>query len=154
MDQSAMDAELEYDEGKSATVYIDTKGHPTIGVGWNLDAQPLPAGMEPPLSEEQIRTLLNMSTSETITDLDAFLPWWRDLDEVRQRAMLNLCFNLGWPKFSAFTGFQGFMQAGDYQAAANDLHGTPWYSEVGERGPRIVAMIANGVSPYPASIYA
>ena len=153
MDMQAMEAEIKYDEGVRYAPYLDSRGFQTIGVGHNMDAGPLPSWWTFPLTDDQVNTLLTADLQSALNDLDDFIPWWAALDDVRQRAMLNLCFNLGWSKFREFAQFQSFVKAGAYAAAGQDLGNTPWFKEVGERGPRIVAMIETGFSPYPESIY-
>jgi lysozyme len=47
-------AELRRDEGVRYSPYNDTKGIPTVGVGHNLNAKPLPAGWKYPLNDTQL----------------------------------------------------------------------------------------------------
>lgn len=153
MDMQAMQSELRYDEGVRYAPYVDSRGFHTVGVGHNMDAGPLPNWWMFPLTDDQVNTLLVADIQDAINQLDDFIPWWNVLDDVRQRVLLNLCFNLGCEKFREFVQFLAFVKAGAYAAAGQDLSNTPWFKEVGERGPRIVAMIETGVSPYPDSIY-
>ena len=76
--------------------------------------------------------------------LDAALPWWRELDPVRQDALCNLAFNLGVRGLCAFETFLGFLEARDFERAARDLAGTAWAGEVGARAARLVRQIQTG----------
>jgi lysozyme len=77
--------------------------------------------------------------------LDAQLPWWRTLDDLRQDCLVNMCFNMGIGTLVQFNTFLGYMQGGDYAAAADDLAGTAWYGQVGQRAARIQQQILTDV---------
>lgn len=114
-------AELERDEGNKPRVYTDSKGIPTIGIGRNLLKG---------LSRDEIYYLANNDIAEAEGELDHALPWWRELDEVRQRALANLCFNMGIARLS---GFHKMLRA------------SQWKNDVGpERAGRIHRMLLTG----------
>ena len=149
MNLTNLKIELTLDEGLRYTVYLDSRGIPTTGIGHNCNASPLPAGWGPTLTDDQVNTLFQSDVMAAMNELDTNAFWWAAMDEVRQRAYLNLCFNMGWGTLATFNTFNGLMEAAHYSAAAADLATTKWYGQVGSRGPRIVQMIATGVSPYP-----
>lgn len=101
-DAAKLRHELETDEGRVRSPYRDTEGHLTIGVGWNLDAVPLP--------DEIIDRLLDISIERAEAALDSIEPRWRKLDQDRQRVLLNLAFNLGPVRFVAFHRFWAAMR--------------------------------------------
>ena len=144
MNLDQLKIELSGDEGVRYVPYNDSRGIETIGIGHNMQANPLPTNWSFPLSDDQVDQLYQRDVSRTTALLDGNLPWWRSLDEVRQRAIANLGFNLGVHSLCTFHGFLGLLEAGQYDQAADDLAGTLWYSQVGRRGPQIVAMIRNG----------
>lgn len=141
-----VDVMLGVDEGDRSRVYIDTRGHPTIGKGHNLDASPLPAGWTPPLTEDQINQLLNRDLAKTIANLDARFPGWREFPEPVTRVVAGLGFNMGVgvPGVSGlmqFGQFIGLLKAGRYSAAADDLMHTLWATQVGSRATRYAALL-------------
>jgi lysozyme len=144
-----MDAELRRDEGVRYVPYRDTATRPrnTTGVGHNLDVSPLPAGWTYPLTDDQVNALLNHDLTITFAGLDLHLPWWRKLDEVRQRVVANMAFNLGVGGLLTFRGALGAMQRGSYAVAAAALKASDWYGEVGERAVRLCAAMETGVMP-------
>lgn len=106
IDLAAMRAELEADEGRRSRVYLDTAGHRTIGVGWNLDANPIPLEIVLRLGTAwsleadglpgwAIDRLLELSINRACAIVDALCPRWGELDEDRRRVLVNLAFNLG-----------------------------------------------------------
>jgi lysozyme len=70
-------------------------------------------------------------------------PWFAELSEVRQAAVLDLMFNLGPTRFSGFRLFIEAMAMKQYPWASAELKNSRWYGQVGRRGPRICGMILN-----------
>ena len=145
MNLNLMDAELRRDEGVRYVEYPDSVGIPTTGVGHNLRASPLPTGWTYPLSDAQVNQLLNTDLDETFSGLDVNLSWWRSLDEVRQRVIANMCFNMGIGKLMGFHNTLLAMSEGNYMAAAAGMKNSIWYHQVGARGVRLVAAMQTGM---------
>lgn len=140
-----LDSELRRDEGVRYEPYRDTKGILTTGVGHNLEASPLPEGWTYPLSDDQVNQLLNTDLTETFNELDIHLPWWKNMDDVRQRVIANMCFNLGINRLLGFFHTLAYMRQGRYDEAADGMENSAWYGEVGERAVRLCYMMRNGV---------
>jgi lysozyme len=138
-------AELRRDEGVRYSPYNDTKGIPTVGVGHNLIAKPLPAGWKYPLNDTQVNSLLDDDIEDVFHDLDRNLPWWTDLNDVRQRVICNMAFNLGITKLLGFRNTLVFMRQGKYDAAADGMLASAWASQVKGRAQRLADMMRKGV---------
>lgn len=128
-----------WSEGDEDHLYRDTKGNWTGGIGWNFSARGLPGWA--------ISGLYWQAINEAVADLDAHIPWWRGLDDVRQRALINLCFNMGWPRLSGFVHMLGALRQHDFAEAGRQLIDSDWWNEVGRRGPVIRDMIETGQDP-------
>lgn len=139
--------ELRFDEGVRYWPYRDTAGYLTVGVGHNLDASPLPDGWEYPLTDDLVDALLESDLQNVFDDLDNALPWWRDLTDVRQRVICNMCFNLGLTKLLGFKNTLAAMRQGRYADAARGMLNSAWASQVGNRAKRLAAMMQTGVKP-------
>lgn len=142
-----LEAELRRDEGVEYVEYPDTMGIPTTGVGHNLKTSPLPAGWTYPLSDAQVNQLLAHDLAVTFAALDLHLPWWRALDEVRQRVVANMGFNLGVVRLLGFRNTLAAMQGGNYAAAAAGMKASAWYGQVGNRAVRLCQAMTTGVMP-------
>jgi lysozyme len=127
--------ELRRDEGVRYVVYLDTKGIPTTGVGHNLKARPLPEGWTYPLSDEQVDVLLEQDLEIVYADLDRNVQWWRELNNVRQRVICNMCFNLGITRLLGFVNTLAAMRQGRYGDAARGMLNSAWASQVGVGTP-------------------
>jgi lysozyme len=153
-DQSALERELTRDEGVRFTIYVDTTGNPTVGIGHNLNAGPLP-NQTYPMTQAQVDALFASDVASTVAKLDTYLPWWRTLDDVRQRVLINMAFNLGIGRPGAGTGLLGFpntlalIKGGDYSSAAAAMLKSLWARQVGARANRLAAMMETGTAAAP-----
>lgn len=138
-------AELRRDEGVRYSVYKDTKGIDTVGVGHNLQAKPMPSGWTCPLNDTQVNSLLDDDLEDVFHDLDRNLPWWTDLNDARQRVIANMCFNLGITKLLGFRNTLVFMRQGKYSQAADGMLASAWASQVKGRAQRLADMMRKGV---------
>jgi lysozyme len=125
--------QLIVDEGLRLKAYRDSVGKLTIGVGRNLD--------DKGISEAEAAVLLENDIAEHVALLDARLPWWRKLDEVRQNALANMAFNLGIEGLLGFTNSLALLERGEYEKAAANLAMSKWAKQVGPRADRIIAVI-------------
>lgn len=137
-------AELRRDEGVEYKPYKDTKGIDTTGVGHNLQASPLPAGWSYPLTDEQVNVLLTQDIQNVFADLDHNLPWWTDLNDVRQRVLANMAFNLGITKLLGFKNTLAAMRQGKYKDASSGMLNSAWAAQVKGRAVRLADMMLRG----------
>lgn len=147
MDLTLLDAELRRDEGVRYNPYNDSRGIPTVGVGHNLQAVPIPAGWSYPLTDDQVDTLLGHDLTVTFAGLDLHHPWWRQMDEVRQRVLANMAFNLGETRLDGFVNTLHAMQTGDYLGAAAGMEASAWACQVGARAKRLIDAMCTGIMP-------
>jgi len=144
---SLLIAELRRDEGVRYDEYLDSKGIPTTGCGHNLRVRPLPAGWTFPLTDPQVDQLLSGDLGSTFAGLDADIQWWKQLDDVRQRVLANMAYNLGVSGLMTFHNMLGATQRGAYAVAAAAMRASAWYSEVGQRAVRLCEAMETGVMP-------
>jgi lysozyme len=138
-------AELRRDEDVRYVVYKDSVGIDTTGVGHNLKSKPLPAGWKYPLNDVQVDSLLDDDLEDVFHDLDRNLPWWTDMNDVRQRVLANMCFNLGITKLLGFRNTLVYMRQGKYSQAADGMLASAWASQVKGRATRLADMMRKGV---------
>lgn len=123
-------------EGLRNKPYEDTSGHLTIGVGRNLDTMGL--------SDDEIYYLLKNDIRRCETELDNSFRWYKDLDQVRQEAMINLCFNLGITRLRKFKLALRAMEVKDYEDASEEFLDSLWATQVGQRAVEVAEMIKTG----------
>lgn len=136
MDREHLAAELIRDEGLRLKPYRCTAGKLTIGIGRNLD--------DVGITQVEAEYLLRNDIAKVEAQLDAELPWWRGLDEVRQRVLANMCFNLGIGKLLTFRNTLKLIQIGNYLDAAQTMTSSKWATQVGPRATRLALMMRDG----------
>ncbi|UYY78400.1 glycoside hydrolase family protein [Sphingomonas sp. R1] len=156
--RDALAAELIRDEDERLKVYRCTADKRTIGIGRNLDdvgiskAETAALGItvasviSDGITREQSRALLANDIAVCERQLDAKLPWWRGLCDVRQRVLLNMCFNLGINRLLGFKNTLAKMQRGDFAGAAAGMRASLWARQVGARSTRLAAMMEKGTA--------
>jgi lysozyme len=96
------------------------------------------------LSDDEIDYLLMNDLKRVEIDLDKHLPWWSQLDTVRQRVLIDMCFNLGIKGLLGFKNTLAYVKAGQYKQAKTNMLKSKWASQVGKRAQRLAAMMETG----------
>lgn len=123
-------------DGVKNTLYKCTSDKWTIGVGRNLE--------DVGLSEEEIDMLLLNDIVRTKELMDDYIPWHRDLDEVRQEALINFVFNVGIGTTMKFKNAMAALEEHDYDTAATEMLDSNWAKQVGSRAEEVTQMIKTG----------
>lgn len=147
----ALQCQLRIHEGEKLVSYKDSKGLPTAGIGHLLRTNEIaqyPIGT--PVSQNQVDTWFAQDSQTAIKDAQNFIgaDTWEKLDEPRKRALADMAFNLGSSRLGKFKTFKKEMQAGNYDQAAKQIENTPYYQQVGRRGPAIASQIRSGTDLY------
>lgn len=134
-------------EGFRSRPYLDTVGVWTIGFGHALHGRMAHEVQHMRWTRAQANAALNVDIADALHDATSFA-WFADLDEVRQRVIVELCFNLGRPRVLGFRKMLAALAAKDYDRAAAELKDSRWYVQVGPvRGNRMVEMLRTGQEP-------
>lgn len=121
MNLETLKKSLKAHEGVKASLYKDTEGHITGGVGHNFDN---------PLPEKLIDLILDFDVTVAIEELDRAFPSWRIHSTARQNVLIELMFNLGAPRLGQFTRFWFALSHKDYVTAAKELLQSKWATQV------------------------
>ncbi len=170
-DMARLSTEIARDEGDKLRVYLCTARKRSIGKGRNLDDVGISAEetrllgitvascLAHGITQAQSDALFANDIKRSQRDLDAKLPWWRTLDGVRQRVLLNMCFNMGIGRApdakrkitgAGLLGFYGTLpkiQRGDWAGAVAGMKASKWHDQVGARAIRLEAMMLTGKEP-------
>lgn len=140
MDMNALRKELEDEEKFVRHAYRDSLGYLTIGIGRLVDKEKGGG-----ISYEEGMYLLNNDIAGKVADLDRLAPWWSDLSEVRQRAIINMAFQMGVAGVLKFKVMVAALQAGNFDSAADAALDSKWAREDSpNRANRIAGMIRRG----------
>lgn len=116
LDREKLTKQLIDEEGVCLFAYPDAQGFTTIGIGHLIDHRK--GGS---IDIDTAYYILNKDIDEKCRQLDVYIHWWRDHNEVRQRLMVDLAFNLGIEGLLRFHNTLQCWQSGDYDGAANHL---------------------------------
>lgn len=139
MDREALIRQLRLHEGERLKPYRCTAGKLTIGIGRNLEDRGITAA-------ESAYLLGNDIAAVQQQVLNA-LPWAAQLDDVRQRVLLDMAFNMGIGGLLSFKNTLATIKAGDYTKAAAMMLDSRWAGQVGRRAERLSRMMATGKDP-------
>ena len=139
MNLDQLTKDLIRDEGFVSHAYEDTEGYITIGIGRMIDEK-LRGG----ITLDEAEYLLTNDISRVMRELNRNYPWWREMSEPRQRALANMCFNLGITRLSKFKKMLAALQIEDYEKAVIEALDSKWAKDVGHRANRIAALIRDG----------
>ncbi len=138
-------------------VFTDTAGKKTVGVGFNLDRPGAKKIIESvgadfnavksgkaELTDEQIDRIFQKTLSQAQDDAASVVSAFDNLGPVRQAVMVDLAFNMGRSGLSKFKKMLAAIEKKDFDAAADELKDSKWFSQVGKRGPRNVDALRRG----------
>jgi lysozyme len=131
-------AQLREHEGVRLMPYTDTVGKTTIGVGRNLS--------DNGISQATCDQMLDEDIGHALEDLQTFA-WFAELDEVRQRVLIDMVFNIGLTRLRGFTRMLTAVESGDYDEAATQMLDSRWAAQVVQRAARLAGMMRTGCAP-------
>lgn len=153
-------SELKQDEGMRKTSYMDTTGNRTVGIGFNMDSGIAKqvwkrSGIETSfddvyneeagITDDEAARLANTAYAIAREDAESLVPRFAKLSENRQKALLNLSYQMGKNRLSGFKKFLAAMNSKDYRLAGRELINSKWYEQTQEsRKRRIVRQIVGG----------
>jgi lysozyme len=115
--------------------YIDTLGNITFGIGYNATARGMP--------DSWIDKQYDQDVSFFYFNLNHDFPWFKDLCEARQMALIDMCF-MGYKRFLEFEKMLAALAASDYETAASEIVNSVWAQEVKTRAVDIEKIILTG----------
>ena len=138
MNKTRLIDQLKRHEGVRNTVYKDSLGIETIGVGRNL--------RDVGLSPDEIDYLLENDLKRCERELRENFYWFEFLEDARQEALLNLCFNVGISRLKGFKKMLVACEKRDWEMSAEQAKDSKWFNQVGNRGVELVEQLRSGFS--------
>ena len=127
-------------------IYKDHLGYETVGYGHLILETDPENGLQvgTPISDERINELFEEDLAVCTTELDKHLPFWKNLNDVRQRCLIDLTFNLGMPRLRKFVKTLDHIENNRFEEASIELLDSRYAKQVGKRAERIAEMLRNG----------
>lgn len=144
-------------EGMVLTVYQDTLGIDTIGIGRNLkdrgiskeeldylDIPSMEVVYEHGISEADARYLALNDIAIVENELCRVHPCVEDLDGVRQLVLMDMAFNMGVPRLCKFKKMWNAIHEQSWEAASREMLDSRWARQVGRRATILSDAMAKG----------
>lgn len=135
IDRTLLRAQLTKHEGLRLFPYFDSVDKLTIGIGRNISDRGI--------SSTTANQMLDEDIDRCIEELFAY-SWFNCLNDARQRALIDMVFNLGLTKFLTFKNLIAALDAGNYDEAAHHMIDSHWATQVGVRANTLANMVKNG----------
>ena len=113
-------------EGMKKFAYKDTMGYITCGIGRCLQE-----GVGKGLSVDECFMMLRNDISDFRGQLAAY-PWFKCQDDIRQGALIELCFNMGLAHLLQFKNMLDAIGRKSYPEASKELLSSKWAQQVGK----------------------
>jgi lysozyme len=139
MNAARLKLQLVRNEGIRLKPYHDSVGKLTIGIGRNLD--------DVGITNLEAKMLLENDIERVESALRVHLPLYSSLDDVRQRVLMDMAFNMGVEGLLGFHKMLAALAAGDVATAKAEMLNSKWAKQVGIRAIRLAEMIETGQDP-------
>ena len=144
-------------EGMVLTVYQDTLGIDTIGIGRNLkdrgiskeeldymDIPSMAIVYEHGITEADARYLAMNDIKIVEDELCRVHPCVNDLDAVRQLILMDMAFNMGVPRLCKFKRMWNAIHEGKFAIASIEMLDSRWAAQVGKRATKLSTAMKDG----------
>lgn len=133
--------EIQSDEGRVNSVYLDHLSLPTIGIGHLIkESDPeygLPVGTV--VDDERVNELFDQDIKVTLSECEQLYGNFNDLPEEVQKILANMMFNLGRPRLSKFRKLCKAVADRDWQECAVQMEDSRWHKQVTNRANRLIS---------------
>ncbi|MBQ8677434.1 MAG: glycoside hydrolase family protein [Alphaproteobacteria bacterium] len=140
-------------EGCRLKPYRDTKGYLTIGIGRCLDKNPFTAEEKKlvgscwqlkGITKEAAFMLLHSDILRTIKELAYKIPFWDNISDERQYALLDMAFQMGVNGVLKFKKMLAAIGSGDFETARKECLNSKYAREFKTRATRNADCLATG----------
>lgn len=136
MNLETLKQQLIVDEGYRSTVYRDSLGYMTVGIGHLVQpADNLHFGDY--ADNERVMAFFEHDVNHAIEGAKSIFKSFDDMPEDVQQVVVNMVFNLGATGLSVFKKFIAAVKAGNWAQAAEEMKDSIWYTQTGCRSRRL-----------------
>lgn len=150
---------LEADEGVRYSLYKDSLGYWTIGIGHLVTKKPgkadaiavldkeLKRKTNGTLTKDEVRKLFNQDVEKAVAGIkkSAVLgPVYESLDPIRQTALVNMVFQMGQAGVEGFKNSMAYIKAKNWTKAESNLKLSKWYKQTPNRAKRVISVFVTG----------
>jgi len=149
MNKQTLSRQLELHEGKRLLPYHCPAGYLTVGVGHNLEANPVAEELghevdEHGITEQECALLLDNDIDRYYAEVRERVPVFDELSEPRQHVLVDMAFNMGVNGLMKFQHFLAALDQGDFDRASEEMLDSRWADQVKSRATRLAKMMKEG----------
>jgi lysozyme len=85
------------------------------------------------ITKEEALFMLDNDILRVSEELKRTFHWYRHINDVRKMVLIDMCFNLGMPRFKKFKRMIAALERTDYIDAAAEMLDSKWARQVGNR---------------------
>ena len=126
---------LKKHEGLCLKPYRCTAGKLTIGYGRNIE--------DNGISQTEAEQMLYNDIQTCYGECSKF-GFWNKLNEARQAALIDMCFNLGISRLKQFKKMLAAVDKGDYKTASKEMLDSNWARQVKSRSTELAQIMEKG----------
>jgi lysozyme len=143
-------------EGYRTKPYYDSEGKLTVGIGFNIDEKsnrqafykatgldPAKVSTKTQLNDRQVNELYKISFNRAVSDARKFLPSFDSQPLPVKQVLIDMSFNLGYPRLSKFTKFKDALEKKDYKRASKEMMDSKWSRQVKGRAVTLSNMVSS-----------
>lgn len=143
-------------EGVKPKKYTDSRGIPTVGIGFNLnrsdaDAKLKSIGANPAkvkqgkqsLTDVQMNSLLMQDLKAANQSASELVPNMTSHPATIQGVLIEMAFNLGKKGLSEFKNFLALINAKKYAEASKEMLKSSWSKQVGKRAQTLAGIVSS-----------
>ncbi len=154
MNKDTLRKQLMSHEGIRLRSYMCPAGHLTIGIGRNVEANPVAQELgrdidkvgEEITYEEAIR-LLDHDMDKFADEVGSHIKNFNELSESRQHVLIDMAFNMGTQGLLKFKKMLAAIREDDFAKAADEMVNSKWAKDVKERrSKRLFLMMKDSLS--------
>lgn len=127
-------------EGVVYSIYLDSEGLPTFGIGHLVTKDDKEYGWDvgTPVGDDRVIEAFSKDLEVAEQECKLLFPSLRSYPDEVQCILVNMTFNLGRPRLSKFKKMIAAVEAEDWNTAADEMMDSRWYRQVKTRGVELV----------------
>ena len=126
---------IKENEGLSLKMYKCPADKWTIGYGHNIE--------DLGITQEAANFIFEGDIDAARKDALSIFPSLLVFPQEKQIAIIDMIFNMGKPTFLKFEKMIAAIKIRDWREAGKQAKDSKWFKQVGNRGPRVVALLSN-----------
>lgn len=144
---------IAFEEGKKLKAYKCTRGFLTVGIGHNLDTDPVDhilhrkINLGDSITESECNLLFKYDMDNVYQNIKRYMPWFDSLKEKYKPVIINMVFQMGINGTLCFKNTLKYMQEDKPENVIKNMKASKWYKQTPNRVNRLIKLINEQTVP-------